>query len=422
MRSLLVPAVSLVGLFFFAACGSEDDPQSVCCSESSSGASSGSSGGSSGTGEAGASSGGGSTSGAPTDAAADAPVLTGTPTVTRTVWTGSLDHPWDLAFLPGTGGALLSERNGRISRLDAAGVRSDVVGPDDVRTGGEGGLLGLTIDPEFAQNRLVYTCFSHEGTPSDNRVVRWRLSDDGTRLEQRTDLVTGMPYSTGRHSGCRLRFHAGQLYVGTGDAARFANPQDQSSLGGKILRITRDGAAAPGNPAAEGRDPRVFTFGHRNVQGLAEQPGSDRLYSAEHGSDRDDEINLVVPGQNYGWDPGSNGGYDESVPMTDLAKFPTAGQAVWTSGNPTTALSGIAFLSGAAWRDWNGALVGAELKNERLRVLRLDGAGTSSTVLGELCADQEVRLRTPVLGPDGVLYVLTDGKSGGDEIWRLTPE
>jgi len=268
----------------------------------------------------------------------------------------------------------------------------------------------------------VYACFSHEGEPRDNRVVRFRLSADGAKLEQRADLVTGMPYSSGRHSGCRLRFHEGFLHVGTGDAAQFANPQNQTSLGGKTLRLTRDGEPAPGNPVAQGRDPRVFTFGHRNVQGLAVQPGSNRVYAAEHGSDRDDEINLLVPGQNYGWDPGPNGRYDESVPMTDLEKYPSAARAVWTSGNPTTALSGITFLAGALWRDWDGALVGAELKNQRLRILRVDAAGTGTSQLGELCEDQNVRLRTPVLGPDGALYVLTDGKSGGDEIWRLAPE
>ncbi|HEU4535958.1 MAG TPA: PQQ-dependent sugar dehydrogenase, partial [Polyangiaceae bacterium] len=234
------------------------------------------------------------------------------------------------------------------------------------------------------------------------------------------DIITGMPYSTGRHSGCRLLFADGLLYVGAGDAAQGQHPQDLASLGGKVLRVTRDGEAAPGNPQAEGKDPRVFTYGHRNVQGIAAQPGTGRLYTGEHGPDVDDEINVLEAGKNYGWAPGLP--YGEGVPMTDLGRFPDAVPAVWSSGRPTTALSGIAFLDGAAWGDWNGALVGAELRNARLRLLRLDEAGTASSQLTELCAEQRVRLRTAVLGPDGALYVTTDNKPGGDEIWRLSPD
>jgi glucose/arabinose dehydrogenase len=344
----------------------------------------------------------------------------GQPGVLRTVWLAGLQNPWDIAFLPSGQGALVTERPGRFTLRRADGTSAPVAGPDDVLARGEGGLLGLTIDPEFAANRLVYACFSHQGEPNDNRVVRFRLSDDGARLEQRADIITGMPYSTGRHSGCRLLFASdGFLYVGTGDAAQGVNPQNLQSLGGKVLRVTRDGEAAPGNPQAEGKDPRVFTYGHRNVQGLAEQPGTGRLYSGEHGPDVDDEINVIVASKNYGWAPPPP--YDESVPMTDLGAFPDAVPAVWSSGRPTTALSGIAFLSGPSWGIWDGVLVGAELKNRRLRLLQLDPTGTQSTELRVLCAEQAARLRTPVLGPDGALYVATDAKPGGDEIWRLAP-
>ncbi len=386
----------------FAGCGDDDDVTNSPCALCPAGG-----GGAAGAGPAGAGAGG-------------AP-LTGTPEVGRTVWEAGLTNPWDIAFLPADQGALIAERPGRVSLRSAAGVRTPVAGPDDVIANGEGGLLGLTIDPEFATNRLVYTCYSHRGEGNDNRVVRWRLSDDGARLEQRNDLITGMPYSTGRHSGCRLLFGAdGLLYVGTGDAAQGRNPQNLQSLGGKVLRVTREGEAAPGNPQVDGKDPRIFTYGHRNIQGLAEQAGTGRVYSGEHGPDVDDEINLVQAGKNYGWAPPPP--YDESVPMTDLDQFPDAASAVWSSGRPTTALSGLAFLRGAAWRDWDGLLVGAELKNRRLRLLRIDAAGTGSSEVRELCAEQAVRLRTPVMGPDGALYVATDAKPGGDEIWRLAPQ
>jgi aldose sugar dehydrogenase len=346
-----------------------------------------------------------------------------TPRVLRTVWLAGLQNPWDIAFLPDGAGAVVTERPGKFTLRRPDGSTAPIAGPDDVLARGEGGLLGMAIDPEFTSNRLVYACFSHqgEGEGNDNRVVRFRLSDDNARLEQRVDLITGMPYSTGRHSGCRLLFASdGFLLVGTGDAAQGVNPQNLQSLGGKTLRVTRDGEAAPGNPQAEGKDPRIFTYGHRNVQGLAEQPGTGRIYSGEHGPDVDDEINLIVASKNYGWAPPPP--YDESVPMTDFGAFPDAMPAAWSSGRPTTALSGIAFLRGEAWGGWDGVLVGAELKNRRLRLLRLDETGTQASELRVLCSEQAVRLRTPVMGPDGALYVATDAKPGGDEIWRLAPQ
>jgi aldose sugar dehydrogenase len=409
MRAKSLLALPLLVLPF-AACGDDDDdvtntPCGLVCQGAGGGPSSPSVGGCEPAAAGGA---GGASSG-------------GQPKVRRTIWLSGLQNPWDIAFLPGDQGALISERPGRVSLRSAAGVLTPVAGPDDVLARGEGGLLGLTVDPEFAANRLVYTCYSHQGDVPDNRVVRWRLSDDGARLEQRQDLVPGMPYSTGRHSGCRLLFGSdGFLYVGTGDAAQGVNPQNLQSLGGKVLRLTRDGEAAPDNPQIEGKDPRIFTYGHRNIQGLTEQAGTSRIYSGEHGPDVDDEINLVQASKNYGWAPPPP--YNERVPMTDTDAFPDAVPAVWSSGRPTTALSGIAFLRGQAWRDWDGVLVGAELKNQRLRLLRLNPAGDKADEFRVLCAEQAVRLRTPVLGPDGALYVTTDAKPGGDEIWRLEPE
>jgi aldose sugar dehydrogenase len=350
----------------------------------------------------------------------------GGPTLTRTVWLGGLERPWDIAFLPDGQAALITERPGRVSLVPATGGQAVAVeGPGDVLASGEGGMLGMTLDPEFATNRSVYICFSHRGTPdgepNDNRVVRFRLSDDSARLEQRADIIAGMPYSTGRHSGCRLLFGPdGFLYVGTGDAAIGTTPQDLQSLGGKTLRVTRDGAAAPGNPQAAGKDDRIFTFGHRNIQGLALQPGTERFYTGEHGPGVDDEMNLIVPGKNYGWNPSPP--YNEGVPMTDLEEFPDAMVAVWSSGQPTTALAGITFLSHPSWGDWAGAIVGAELKNKRLRLLRLDEAGTSTTEITELFVAEGARLRTVVMGPEGALYVATDAKPGGDEIWRVVAQ
>jgi glucose/arabinose dehydrogenase len=206
------------------------------------------------------------------------------------------------------------------------------------------------------------------------------------------------------------------LWVGTGDSAQGPVPQNTSSLGGKVLRISPvDGSPAPGNPFGNA----VYTYGHRNVQGLAWRPGTQQMFSIEHGPDVDDEVNLLRAGGNGGWDPNRNGTYDQSVPMTDLVKFPDAMRPVWRSGSPTLATSGGTFVTGSQWRAWDGALVVAALKASRLQVFSLDGPGN---VVGTATAvTDQGRLRSAVEGPDGNLYVSTDNGSGRDVILRIAP-
>ena len=321
-----------------------------------------------------------------------------------------LDIPWDLGFLP-DGTMLFTERDGRIEARVGGGVRL-LAAPSDVYATGEGGMLGLAVDPLFSGNRLVYTCFNT--THGDIRVVKWRVNDAVTALTRVADIVTGMPASAGgRHSGCRPHFGPdGYLWVGTGDAANGVNPQSDGSLGGKVLRIDRDGRAAPGNPFGF----RWYTKGHRNVQGIAFQPGTGTAFSVEHGPDRDDEVNVLRSGGNYGWDPVP--GYNESVPMTDTRRHPSALSAVWRSGDPTIAPSGATFLSGSRWGTWNGGLVMAVLKDAHLRLLRFDA---SNRLTGEqVILTGYGRLRTVVLGPDGNLYVTTSN-GGDDRILRIVP-
>ncbi|MGB5365251.1 MAG: PQQ-dependent sugar dehydrogenase, partial [Polyangiales bacterium] len=279
---------------------------------------------------------------------------------------------------------------------------------------GEGGMMGLEVDPDFANNGFVYVCTtSNAGGDNDVRLLRLTLrTPDGGAVVGREDIVTGMPYSTGRHSGCRPRFGPdGWLWVGTGDAAIGTNPQSDDSLGGKVLRVDRNGAGAPGNAGGF----RWFSNGHRNIQGMAFR--SDGIgMSAEHGPSIDDEINLLVPG-NFGWDPVP--GYNESVPMTDLEKFPGAVPAVWSSGSPTLALAGATFLEGRAWGNWDGALAVATLRAEHLHIYFVDAEGK---VTGdERAIENQGRLRTPRQGPDGLLYITNDGGSGDGKVLRVTP-
>jgi len=325
-----------------------------------------------------------------------------------------LDKPWDVAWLP-NGTVLVTERPGRLNvYVDGVDATPFVVSPDDVVARGEGGMMGLEVDPDFANNGYIYVCTtSNADGENDVRLVRFTLrTPDGGSVIARDDIVTGMPYSTGRHSGCRPRFGPdGFLWVGTGDAAIGTTPQDSNSLGGKVLRIDRDGAAAPDNAGGF----LWYSNGHRNIQGMAFR--SDGIgMSAEHGPSIDDEINLLVSG-NFGWNPVP--GYNESVPMTDLEEFPNAVPAVWSSGSPTLALAGATFIEGSAWGNWDGVLAVATLKAERLHIFFVDSEGQ---VTGEERAiENEGRLRTPRQGPDGLLYLSNDGGNGDGKVLRVTP-
>jgi glucose/arabinose dehydrogenase len=329
-----------------------------------------------------------------------------------------LDHPWDLGFTP-DGWLVYTERAEGIAAAHADGTgRRPLLRPADLFVNSEGGTLGVAIDPAYALNRRIYVCYT--STATDVRLVRYVVDPSVTALTDATPIMTGAPRTSGRHSGCRPRFGPdGALWVGTGDAATGTNPQSLTSLGGKVLRIDTNGAAATGNPSlGPGADPRIWSFGHRNVQGLAFAPGTPawRGYSIEHGTDRDDEVDRLVPG-NFGWDPVP--GYDESRPMTDLGKFPSAVRASWSSGFPTIAPSGATFLTGSRWGSWNGALAVAVLKGAQLRVYfpQSDGAITGTLVR----LQDGVRLRSAVQGPDGNLYVSTDARAGGDQIWKVVP-
>jgi glucose/arabinose dehydrogenase len=368
---------------------------------------------------------------------APAPPAVAAPTVQVTTVVSGLVNPWDLTWV---GDLLLYDvRAGQVwsKRGTNAPQRVTISGFPSIFAVGEAGLLGMVADPGAASNRRFYTCQAvrtSTGAALDVRVLRWRLTSDTTARPdnatpdgapaQEAPVVTGIPLSSGRHSGCRLRFGAdGHLYVGTGDAAIGTNPQSLSSLGGKVLRVRPDGSVPADNPyVARGGNARyVFTSGHRNVQGLAVRPGSNELWSVEHGTDRDDEVNLVVRGANYGWDPVP--GYDESRPMTDLTKFPSARPAMWSSGFPTVATSGATFLTDPRWGAWRGSLAVALLKGQGISLMRMNPTPAPSRVVATTRLPQAEglgRIRALVQGPDGALW-LTTSNGTGDRIVRIAP-
>ncbi len=359
--------------------------------------------------------------------AAGTPDAPGVPALAVSTVVGGLEHPWDLGFLP-DGSMLVTERAGRVQRVADGRAQPVSMDLDDVFAQGESGLLGLLVHPDFATSREFSTCQSHteNGDPVDIRVLTWTLSEDGSAATAAAQpLLTGLPLNpSGRHSGCRLGLDPdGNLMVTTGDTADPDAPQDLGSLGGKTLRAdleTGKPLADPPFPA----DPYVWSTGHRNLQGIAVRPGTDQVFTAEHGPDIDDEVNLDARGANSGWDPSQGGtvdSYDESVPMTDLARFPDAVEAVWSSGDPTEAISGAAFLDGPQWGSLDGAFVMAALKGQKVIALQLDAAGavTGEVVPAELRGTLG-RIRSVQQGPDGDLYLTTDNGSD-DEVVRVTP-
>lgn len=353
----------------------------------------------------------------------------------------NITKPWDVA-VSNSGQIFFTEKAGGISRVEN-GARVVLETPDDLRVEGEAGLMGLTLDTNFDENRLLYVCFaSNESGNPDVRVVRYSVDQDFSGLSDRTDIITGIPYNTttypGRHSGCRPRMLGDYLYVSTGDAAIGTTPQDPQSLGGKILRVDREGNGHPDNIGGE-FDERIFSYGHRNPQGVAffegeyddgcnDLPPKEAAlcdpnpapigYSAEHGSRIDDEVNELVPGGNFGWDPVP--GYSETgTPMTDLEKFPEAVEAVWSSGSSTVAVSGLDIINGQEWGKLNGVALVAVQKRQHVRALVIDH------VTRELVEEFEFinnlgRVRSVVQAPNGDIYIATDNGGGDDKIVRLT--
>ncbi len=339
---------------------------------------------------------------------------------------GGLTIPWDLAFLPDRA-MIFTERGGTTRiRTTSGTVRTLRMDQGYLRVAGEVGLLGITVDPHFASNRRFYTCQTYRGNATvaaDVRVVRWRLSADRTAAARDgSPVVDGIPVST-FHGGCRLRFGpSGRIYVGTGDAGVGTAPQNLNSLAGKVLRVEASGAIPSTNPYRDrpGDARYVWSYGHRNVQGIAIKPGTSQVWTAEHGPDRDDEVNIDQYAGNYGWNPVP--GYDQSVPMTDRAEFPSAKVAAWSSGSPTRATSGITFITGAAWGSLQGQLAVGLLKDSGVMLLRLDASGrvVGRSDLPQL-AGTYGRIRTVQMGPDGALYVTTSNGGGTDRILRVTP-
>lgn len=351
------------------------------------------------------------TESSPPPSAAPSAAPRGAPDLRVEVVVDGLDHAWDVVQAP-DGTLLVDERGGGFTAVLPDGtVREVTADLDDLFADGETGLMGLVLSPGFVDDRRLYSC--QGDTAGAIQVVAWTVAPDWSALDRVADpLVGGLPLNeaTGRHGGCRLEFAPdGTLLIGTGDTADGSVPQDPDSLGGKVLRA---------DPVTG--DVEVWTLGHRNVQGLAVRPGGEQVFAVEHGPDRDDEVNLLRDGGNYGWDPDGGGSYDESVPMTD-PDIPGAVPAVWSSGEPTLATSGATFLDGPQWAWYDGVLFIGLLKAQGVLALTLDDAGAvvEQFRVPELDGTYG-RIRSLRQGVDGALYVTTDNGED-DAVLRITP-
>ena len=336
----------------------------------------------------------------------------------RTVARG-LEHAWDVQ--QATGGRLVvSERDrARISVVRKGKRRTLANLSKLVWVSGETGLMSLAVD---AGSRTLWACHGSARGGNHVQVSRWRVDRRWTRLSRHRTLLSGLPSTSGRHGGCRLLLDRDSeaLLVGTGDAAVGTNPRDLDSLGGKVLRVhRRTGAPMPGNPFGDASTARrfVWTYGHRNVQGLAQRDDGS-VWSVEHGSYRDDEVNRLVAGGDYGWNPVP--GYDESVPMTDQSLPGEQLDAAWSSGEPTIATSGAAWVRGSQWGPLEGTLAVAALKGSEVLFLRFDAAGGLVSVARPSRLQGLGRLRSITFARDGDLLVTTDN-GARDRVVRVSP-
>jgi glucose/arabinose dehydrogenase len=333
-----------------------------------------------------------------------------------------LENPWGLAFLP-DGRMLVTERAGRLRVVAANGQLSQPLpGVPRVAARGQGGLLDVAVDPDFAQNRTIYLSYAEprEGG-SATAVARARLNVAGTALEGATVIFQQQPAgSTTRHFGSRLVFgRDGHLFVTTGDRGnQEMSAQDPASTIGKVLRIRTDGTVPPDNPfiGRDGTRPEIWSLGHRNAQGAALHPETGVLWTIEHGARGGDEVNVVRKGLNYGW-PVITFGIDYSGRKIGEGQAKPGLEQPIHYWDPSIAPSGALFYTADRYRGWRGSLFTGALAGQML--VRMTLGAEKVTGQERLLESLNERIRDVRQGPDGLIYLLTDSPSG--RILRLRP-
>lgn len=332
------------------------------------------------------------------------------------------EQPWGMVFLS-DGGLLFTEKEDGLKYLAPGGEPAPVVGLPEAFTAGQAGYLGIALDPDFDSNRLVYIAYS-AGTAQDNTtaVVRGALNEARDTLENVEEIFRGDPRNTAHHYGARLVFAPdGTLFIGLGEGFRLMQEaQNPANTHGTIVRINADGSIPSDNPFADGVDghPAVWSYGHRNVQGMVYDPSSDILWATEHGPKGGDELNIIRRGANYGWPAITYGvNYDGSIITTETeAEGMEQPEVFWV---PSIAPAGLALLTSDKYPGWEGNLFAGGMNGPAgLVLVRIAIDGDQVTGKEDLLKD-EMPIRDVVQGPDGYLYVANKDFDG---IFRVVPE
>ena len=342
------------------------------------------------------------------------------------VLTDKLNQPWGLDFLP-DGRMIVTEKPGRIRIVTRDGKLSmPITGIPRVRDAGQGGLLDITLHPDFDDNRLVYISYTEPGPDGSNTtaVARGRLDRQEAAIADVEVIFRQMPLLPGvRHYGSRIAFAPdGAMFVTLGERARYSyrvRAQDLTSHLGKVVRLRPDGSVPADNPFVDrsGALPEIWSYGHRNIQGAAIHPVTGKLWTIEHGPRGGDELNIPEPGRNYGWPVVSHGlEYSGELVGSGQKRLPGMEDpiAVWT---PVIAPGGMTFYQGDLFPAWKGDLLISGLRSRAL--VRLELAGHRVAHEERLLETLGHRIRDVAVGPEGAVYAVTDERDG--KILRLTP-
>lgn len=336
-----------------------------------------------------------------------------------------LDSPWGLAFLPG-GDAIVTEINGAMRIIKNGKVSDPIQGVPKVAAGGQGGLLDVQTAPDFATSKRIYFSFSEprgdntNGTSVASATLVREAS--GARLENVKVIFQQKPAKeSSLHFGGRIvPMPDGSMFITLGERAMFLdeaqNPQNEL---GKLVRIMPDGSPYEGNPKLDGWAPKVWSIGHRNMQGAAINPKDGKLWTVEHGAKGGDEINIPVVGHNYGWPVISYGRHYSGAAIGEGTAKDGMEQPVYY-WDPSIAPSSLIFYTGDKYPAWKGSIFVGALAGQALHRLRVEG----NYITGEevLFKDKNFRFRNVVQAPDGYLYVLVDSPAPWGSLWRITPK
>lgn len=343
----------------------------------------------------------------------------GTESVTFELVSSDFNNPWGMAFLP-NGDILVTEKTGEIKRVsNGEVVASNISGGPTPRVTGQGGLLDIELHPDFESNNWVYFTFSSdEGTGDGAMTALSRAQWNGSSFDNHEVLYKGSPNSRrGQHFGSRIAFdNDGYVYFSIGDRGnRDVNPQDLTRDGGKIYRLNDDGTVPTDNPFVNvsGAKTAVYSYGHRNPQGMAKRPSTGQIWAHEHGPQGGDEVNLIGFGKNYGWPEITYGVNYGGAPITDERSRAGMEQPVihWT---PSIAPCGMAFVENSQYNGWDGDLIVGSLKFNYLVRCKMEG---DKIVEQQVIANGIGRVRNVEMGNDGYLYVGVEGKG----LYRLLP-